>query len=324
MPIFKNLKNLASDEIAPCPPSWPLVFHLLITHESLGHSNLGAAVAASGEAAIFSYERDSIEPLYFNTIGGHARLKICTGYETKNLRTNNAEKAFTFIKEGIDTGHGLFIAGPEIGLCYGYEYSGSIDKREIYGFSNWGPAFHGTYSWTRFSKHVEVFGQAEGLAYVTYETQPEAAAKILEMIGQTIIDWQDRHPACQFGMIQDYYGLAAFKKFIEDVSDPEIRSQIDKAYINCHAIQFQLGGRYWLGVYIKQLAQQFKDNLKKQILEIGDLYIKIYKDFKRFADFNMTDEKNENEIQKSINWLKEAYDNDEKILEKFISLRGVL
>lgn len=324
MPIFKNLRNLAANEIEPCPPSWPLVFHILITHESLGHGNLGAVVAASGEASIFSYARDSIEPMYFNTIGGNERLRICTGFGTKNLRTNKAEKALTFIKEGINSGHGLFIAGSEIGLCYGYEDSGSIDEREIYGFSNWGPAFHGTYSWTRFSKHIEVFGQAEGLAYVTYETEPESADRILKMISMTIIDWQDQHPAVQFGMMQENYGLTAFKKFIEDVSDPEIRSQIDKAYINCHAIQFQLGGRYWLGIYMKQLAQQFKDNLKKHVLEIGDLYIKIYKDFKRFADFNITDGKNENEIHMAIDWLKEAYYNDEKILEKFISLCGVL
>jgi len=213
-------------------------------HDSPERSNLGAVVAASGEASIFSYAQDSIEPMYFGTIGGNERLKICTGYGVKSLRTTDAEIAFTFIREGIDAGHGIFIAGPEIGLCYGYKDTGIIEEREAYGFTNWGPAFNGIYSWTRFSKHVEVFGEAEGFAYITHESKSESADQILNMIGATVIDWQHKHLATNFGMNQDYYGLTAFRRFINDVRDPEIRTQVDEAYINCHAIQFQLGGRY--------------------------------------------------------------------------------
>jgi hypothetical protein len=102
------------------------------------------------------------------------------------------------------------------------------------------------------------------------------------------------------------------------------RSQVDEAYINSHAIQFQLGGRYWLGEYIKQLAQQFIGDLQKFVLEIGDLYIRVYTELKRFAEFNIAQGKNENEIQGAVKWLEEAYYADEKILEKCTSLRGGL
>ncbi|MBN1274583.1 MAG: hypothetical protein JXB26_20160 [Candidatus Aminicenantes bacterium] len=324
MPQFEKLRNLAANDIEPCPPSWPLVYHFLITHDSPQKSNLGAVVAASAEVSIFSYARNSIAPMYFSTIGGGERLKICTGHGAKGLRTTDAEEAFAFIQEGIDAGHGIFVAGPEAGLCYGYNDPGSVEQREIYGFTNWGPAFHGIYSWAKFSKHVETFGDAEGFAYLINESQPESVDNILYMIGTTVIDWQNQHPATKFGMKQDNYGLIAFKKLIEDIRNPEIRPQVDEAYINCHAIQFQSGGRYWFGQYLKQLAQQYTGDVQKHLQGISDLYMKVYSNLKQFMEFDIAEGKNEAEIQKAVEWLEEAYRSDKEILEKFISLRKAL
>ena len=144
------------------------------------------------------------------------------------------------------------------------------------------------------------------------------------MISHTMIDWQNQHPAVQFGMNQQYYGLTAFKQFIEDIRDPEIRSQVDEAYINCHAIQFQSGGRYWLGQYIKQLAQLVAYDIQKKLIEIGELNMTVYAAFKRFMEFNIVEGKNETEIQKAAGWLEEACHADERILENFVSLRSAL
>lgn len=324
MPKLEELKNLGEKSIEPIPPSWPLVHHLMIAYDSPGNGDLGAVVAASGEASIFSYARDSVAPMYFSTIGGDLRLKSCTGYGVKRLRTTDAEEAYSFIRKGIDAGKGVFVAGPEAGICYGYSDPNSIEEREIHGFSNWGPAFAGRYSWPRFAKHVEVFGDAEGFAYVHRESEPESLEQILELIASTVIDWQHQHPATKFGMKQDYYGLAAFKQFIEDVRDPEIRAQVDEAYINCHAIEFQLGGRYWLGQYLKQLAEKFTGNINKHLFGLGDLYMKVHAELKRFMNFNIAEGKNEDEVQGAVDWLEDAYNDDERILEEFISLRNSL
>ena len=319
-----ELRRLAEKEIDPTPPSWPLVYHLLIAHDSGTDSLMGAVVASSAEASIFSYARDSIAPMYFCTIGGAKRLKVSTGYGVKELRTTDAEEAFSLIREGIDAGTGVFVAGPEVGLCYGYNDPGREKKREVYGYTNWGPAFNGTYSWARFSRHVEAFGDAEGFAYVLPEAEPESAAHILEMIAETVIDWQQQHPATKFGMKQNYYGLAAFRQFIEDIRDPEIRPQVDEAYINCHAIVFQLGGRYWLGQYIKQLARQFSGDTNRRLVGIGGLYMKVYERLKWFMEFDIAERKNEGEVQRAVHWLEEACEADEQILEEFTSLRNAM
>ncbi len=324
MPQLEELKSLAGKSIDPIPPTWSLVYHLMIVHDSPLDGDLGAAVAASGEASTFSYARDSIAPMYFSTIGGDRRLKMCTGYGVKGLRTTDAEEAFSFIREGIDASKGVFVAGEEVGLCYGYSDPSDVKEREVYGVSNWGPAFAGTYSWFRFTKHVEEFGDAEGFAYIHRESAPESAKRILEMIAVTVVDWQRQHPATNFGMKQDYYGLAAFKQFIDDVRDAKTRAQVDDAYINCHAIEFQLGGRYWLGKYLKQLAQQFTGDMHGRLVGIGDLYMKVHTGLKRFMEFNITEGKNESDVQEAIDWLEEAYHADERILEEFISLRNIL
>jgi len=323
MPQLEELRSLAGKSIDPVPPTWPLVYYLMIEHDSPGNGSLGATVAASGEASIFSYARDSIAPMYFCTIGGGQRLKTCTGYDVKSLRTTNAEEAFSFTREGIDAGSGVFVAGPEIGLCYGYDDPGAVQEREVYGVSNWGPAFDGTYSWDKFEKHVEAFGDAEGFAYLHRESQPESAETILQMMAVTVIDWQDQHPATKFGMKQDYYGLAAFKQFIEDVRNPETRGQVDDAYINCHAILFQLGGRYWFGQCLRQLAGKFTDNIRECLIRTGGLYLKVHEILNRFTEFNI-EGKNEDEVQGAVDWLEEAYQADERILEEFISLRNSL
>jgi len=324
MPKLEELKNLAAKNIEPIPPSWPLVYFLLIKHLSPENSNLGAAVAASGEAAIFSYARDSIAPMYFCTVGGDKRLKSCTGYDAKILRTTDAEEAFSLLREGIDTGSGVFVAGPEAGLCYGYADPGPAEQREVYGFSNWGPAFAGTFTWARFVKYINAFGDAEGIAYVQRESEPESTDQILEMIAVQVIDWQRQHPAVKYGMKQEYYGTKAFEQFIADVRDPETRVKIDEAYINCHAILFQLGGRYWLGQYLKQLSQQFTGDMQKRLIKIGDLYMEVYEKLNRFQEFDIKEGKKEAEVQEAINWLNEACDADKRIPEEFIVLRKSL
>jgi len=321
MPRLENLKKLASREITPAPPSWPLVFHLLISNNSPNSSSLGASVAASGEASIFSYARNSIEPMYFSTIGGIQRLKEFTGYEVKNLRSTDAEEVFAFIKEAVDSGSGLFAAGPEAGLCYGYDDPGPAEKREVYGFSNWGPALNGTVPWQTFIKYAAAFGDTEGFACLGIESHPVSAGSILEMIAAAVIGWQEKHPAVSFGMKQEYYGLPAFRKFIEDIRDPQIRPKIDEAYISCHVIQSQTGGRYWLGKYLKQLSVQFTADMQNQILEIGDLYLTVFNKLKQFVDLNIAENRSEEEIQKAVNRLEEAYYADEQILDEFISLR---
>ncbi|MBN1163733.1 MAG: hypothetical protein JXB45_04090 [Candidatus Krumholzibacteriota bacterium] len=324
MPLLEELKNLALKGIDPIPPSWPLVYHLLIEHDSLGKGDLGAVVAASGEASIFSYARDSIAPMYFSTIGGGQRLKLCTGYGVKALRTNDAEEAFSLVREGIDAGAGVFVAGPEAGLCYGYRDAGEVGEREVYGISHWGPAFHGKYFWERFSHHVEAFGNAEGFAYVRRDCEPEPAEGILEMLAVTVVDWQGEHPATRFGMKQHHYGLTAFKHFMDDVRTPETRAQVEGAYINCHAIHFQWGGRYWLARYLKQLARRVEGDLRKRLEDLGGLYLQVYDGLKRFAEYDIAAGKNEAETQAAVKWLEEAYQADERILEEFVSLRKAL
>ena len=324
MPQIKKLLSLAARDIEPSPPSWAIVNFLLIKNNFPASGNLGAVVAASAEATIFSYNRDSIEPMYFCTIGGEQRLKLCTGFNVKGLRTTDSEKAFSHIREGIDAGQGLFMAGPEIGLCYGYDDPGSVEKRQVYGFTNWGPAFNGALSWQHFIKYVETFGEAEGFAYLEQESEPAPVNNILSMLCETVIDWQNQHPAVQFGMKQEYYGLTAFKQFIEDVSNPDMRSQIDEAYLNCHVIQFQSAGRYWLGQYFEQLSGELTGDMRRHLQDIAKLYDKIYTDLKRFIEFDITKVKQETEIRDAVKWLETAYNSDEKILEKFMSLRNLL
>jgi hypothetical protein len=86
----------------------------------------------------------------------------------------------------------------------------------------------------------------------------------------------------------------------------------------------QSGGKYWLGQYLKQLAQPLAYDRQKNISEIGELYIVVSEALKRFMEFNIAEGKNETEIQRAAGWLEEAYHADERILEKFVSLRNTL
>ena len=144
------------------------------------------------------------------------------------------------------------------------------------------------------------------------------------MLCTTVIDWQQEHPATKYGMEQSNFGLIAFTNFIEDIRHPGIRSQVDEACINCHVIQIQSGGRYWLGQYLTELAQFFSTEVENQIHRIGDLYIKGHSELKKFIDLNIRDGKTESEILDSVEWPENAYQMDEMILDKFIGLGKVL
>jgi len=326
MPILENLKKMADETIDPLPPTWGLVYHLLLANETDLVNTLGAAVAATGEASIFSYARNSFEPMYYSTIGFDRRLKECTGYHTKDTEAD-PEKLFAFIRECIDAGKGVYMAGPESGLCYGYEDAGTVEDRVVYGVSNWGPAFNGAYTWSKFAEHVESFRHSEGFSCVVRDDEAAANASPLsavKMLARTVSNWQTDHPAANFGMKQEYYGLPAFRQFIEDVRDPDVRPEIEGAYLNCHSILFQFGGRYWVGQYLHALSTSFDGDMRTQLMAIADDYIRVYEGLKRFKEFNILDDKSEEQIQEAADWLDEAYHADERIVEGFELLKGRL
>ena len=63
---------------------------------------------------------------------------------------------------------------------------------------------------------------------------------------------------------------------------------------------------------------------KKHLIGIGNLYIEVFEELKRFMEFNIAEGKNESEVQRAVDWIEKAYHADERILEEFISLRKVL
>jgi hypothetical protein len=323
MPKLDDLLYLATAPIDPAPPSWPRVFYLLVEHDTPGLGDLGAAVAASAQASIFSYARRSMAPMYFCTIGGYERLRSLTGYRVEGLRTVDPEEAFEFVRGGIDDGAGVFISGPEIGLCYGYGGAEKAEGREVYGYSDWGPAFDGAYSWSRFCRHVQEHGNAEGLARVRRDSSPAPPSEIVRTIASTVVDWQDHHPATGFGMRQEFYGTTAFRTFIDDVRDPETRCQVDDAYINCHAIMLQVGGRYWFARYLGRLADRLTGEHRTRLLAIGDLYRTVHGELARFMNFDVN-RRTEDEAQVAVGWLDTACGADARIVEEFGELRDRL
>jgi hypothetical protein len=240
------------------------------------------------------------------------------------IRTNNAEEAFQFIKKGIDQGKGVSVAGPEMGLCYGYEDGQQLGERKIYGIAKWGPGFNGEYSWEEFKHYVGIFGNNEGFSYVTFENAPANKEEIIEMLAENAIDWQEQHPAIQFGQKKEYYGLEAFRRLIADVTNPETRKMVDSAYINCHAILFQSGGRYWLGTYLKDLAKQFQDERREVVNQIGDLYIQVYEKIKLYMEYDILENGDEAEIAAAIAKLKEAYKAEKAIYDRFSEVRALM
>jgi hypothetical protein len=325
MPVLNRLLEICKAEaFEPVAPSWCIVHYLLLKHEGTSNIQLGAIVAASAECSLFSYDPKSNTPMYFNTIGADKRLVLVSGYAIHGIRTDQAEEAFQFIKKGIDAGKGISVAGPEMGLCYGYEDGQRPDERKIYGIADWGPGFNGEYSWEEFTGYVKIFGNNEGFSYVDYEGAPSAKEEILEMLAESAIDWQENHPAIHFGQKKEYYGLKAFRRLIADVSNPETRKLIDSAYINCHAILFQADGRYWLGTYLKHLAEQFQDESREIVNQIGELYIQVYERLKLYMEYDILENKDEEEIAVAIAGLKEAYEAEKAISGHFSKVRALI
>lgn len=327
MPKLSHLKQLCEKEelspvISPWIPSWCMVNYLLLK-DSGCDVHPGAVVAASAECNLFSYARDSISPMYYNTIGGDKRFELTTGYSLDGIRTDNAENAFQFIKKNIDSGKGVFLSGPEISICYGYEDNQNIYNRIVYGIAHWGPGLDGEFPWERFVRFIKLFGNNEGLKVIDHKSKAGKKEEIIEMIIETAVDWQENHPAFKYGQKKENYGLKAFQQFVNDLSNQHTRDKIDEAYINCHVIMEQMGGRYWLGSYLKELAVQFEDTIKMTLDEIGELYLKSSEKIKEFIDFNVK-RRNEKAILKALTSLKAAFGYEKEIVEKYEIIRDLL
>jgi hypothetical protein len=148
-------------EYDPIAPTWCIVNHLPLTFYGVKTSP-GAVVAASGECAIWSYDPHDFGPMYFCTIGGGKRLQLASGYHISGIRIKDAVTAYEFIVDAVDKDCGVAVAGPEMGLCYGYDSGDDFDDRKIFGIGRWGPAFNGEYTWEQFCEHLGHFGNNEG------------------------------------------------------------------------------------------------------------------------------------------------------------------
>ncbi|MFP4112885.1 MAG: hypothetical protein ACLFUA_00825 [Spirochaetales bacterium] len=325
MPQIDGLRTLAWEHVDPIPPSWPHVYYLLISHSARAGADLGAIVAASGETLVFSYGKESIEPMYCCTVGGTERLVTLTGYRASELRTSDPEEAFGFIRAAVDAGRGLFVAGPEAGLCYGYEDGGEPLERIVHGASpSGGPAINGAVPWEPFSRFVRAFGEAEGYAYVERVSGPESAEHIVDLLAETVVTWQDHHPGADLGQRQECYGVAAFRRFVEDVRDPERRSKIDDAYTRCHLIEFQIGGRYWLGHYLERLASACAEPVRERVAEIGARYVDTAMLLSRFKESKVSHSNGERRVQEAVLTLEQACETEARIVDGFASLRGIV
>lgn len=189
--------------------------------------------------------------------------------------------------------------------------------------AHWGPGLYGEFTWERFTQFVKAFGNYEGLKVINLAGKTGTKEEILTMILETAIDWQEDHPAINFGQKKENYGLKAFQQFIKDLSDKNTRSKVNDAYINCHVILDIMRGRYWLGSYLNQLADQFETTLKTTLNDIGSLYKESSNKLKQFIDYNIK-EKSENEITEAVALLEEAYGYEKEIVENFKDIRDLL
>ena len=324
MPILGDLKTLCECEDFPTiPPTWCAVNYLLLKHAGVVDLPLGAVAAASGEAAVFSYNPHDFAPMYFGTIGGSERLQRATGYRNEGVRTKDAKEAFAFIKATIDGGKGVGVAGPEMGICYGYEDPGTQEERTVFGIANWGPGFEGAYTWEKLVAYANDFGMNEGFFTVEKSGEPGAPETIVDMIAEQAVVWQESHPATAYGRNQEEYGLRAARRYIDDVTDPEIRCTIDSPYINCHALLFQHSGRYWLGTYLQDVAGQMPPEQQDLVAEVGTHYLQAATELRRFQEYNILEGKSEDEIAEALTWLETAYQAEALAVKKLEQLRAL-
>ena len=324
MPVLDDLKTLCDREDFPAiPPTWCVVNYFLLKHAGLTDLHMGAVTAASGEVAIFSYNPHDFAPMYFGTIGGSDRLQQATGYRNEGIRTADAEEAFAFIKSTIDAGKGVAMAGPEMGLCYGYEDPDKPEARTVSGVANWGPGFDGTYTWEKFAAYVGDWGMNEGFFTVEKDGESGTPGTIIDITVEQVVIWQEAHPATVYGRNQEEYGLQAFRRYIDDVTDPEVRLTIDSPYINCHALLFQHSGRYWLGTYLREVAGRMPSEQQDLVAEVGTHYLQAATELRRFQEYNILEGKSEEEIAEAMTWLETAYQAETQVTAKLAELRAL-
>lgn len=340
--ILERLAKIANESTIEMSLSWASVHDILLRfegEEDLQHEDI---VMACGEAMVFAYSPYHYAPMYFGLAGSVERLKDLFGYFTEWIRGpsigGDLEEVWKFIKKSINDGHGLHVEGGESFLIYGYKDNGDREDRIIKCIAKWGPGLNGDITWEQFSTYPALFS----FSSIKKAVKPKSNDENLKMIVKTMLERQTIHPGFNHQLpvhpeveIEDIkgktfntgpknFGLKGFEAFINDIQDEKIVRGMLQAYLDCHALNFQIWGRQWQSKWFIKQSNLSKGELAQLLNEVGEAYLDIANNLDKFRETEIREGELQEKLKIAIPPLKEAYNQEEKVIDKLSKIHNNL
>jgi hypothetical protein len=296
------------------------VLYLMLKYAGHQEISFEEVHAIFGLGYSFCYKRNNVGALWMCNKNLLKRANELTGYEFDKIHTNEPEEAWTFIKENIDKNKIVKVPGLEDAIIYSYADEGNKSKRLISAKGVGGPSMKGKVTWDTFQKEINNFGRAGIYTINKKNTTPDSTFK-LKKTTEIMLEWQNSHPG--IGAIGDSsnYGINGFILYLNDLLNSDV--EIDGAYINCFAINYQIEARKYLAIYFDKIQKSFNNDIKLLLVNISTDYEEVYKNLDIYVKnkYGIDRIKNKKEIKKHIN---EAIKHEKNILKNIEKLNRLL
>ena len=263
----------ADEQVYP-QPYCSLTTLLVQMHAAGWDVDLDTLAAVSGASAMFGYEPGEFMPKYaFHHLRPGDLVAQATGYATESVPVANAEEAWQFVKESVDSGRPVAGWNGEMMLLAGYRDADADADRKVFAMKDGDGYFTEWFDWDMFAKWV---GDGQRVSRHSGRVEPRPQRDVALRVMSDLVALSTAVPE---SIRNDYsgatFGLAGIEAWAADCADVEKYGD----WSMCHPENPQWTVRNSSAVYLQRVAERglLPDRATEHVRRASDLYRSAYR-----------------------------------------------
>ena len=276
----------------------------------------------TGHGITFSYHREKFWAGWVFIPGELERLAKLSGYSfNRSFEVDTVEKAWDFIKKGVDSGSAVQAEHFEHMVYAGYKDADRINERQVLAmcrpFAN-PPKW---WTWEEFSQSRNVDGD-KSMAYIDGKSPKAANNELVKEVLDNIVKWSAGDPRANKDFLKDIkWGLEAMRAFRDDVTNLNLKkNDFASGWLACHALTPQWSARRATAKWLEKICDE-SSLTKETIANLNnskEQYMQAYDTWRQFDRIGQAKQSWDSENQRKK--MAELIDQAIKLEENAVAL----
>jgi len=264
----------ADEEVYPQPYCYLTTLLVQMRAAGWADMDLDTLAVVSGASAMFGYESGEFTPKYaFHRRRPGELVAQATGYATEAVTLADAEAAWRFLIESVNSGRPVSGWQGELTLLAGYHDGERASDRRVFAMKDGDGYFAEWWAWCRFAEWA---GEGQRVSRHAGRVKPAPPEEAALRVMRDLVALSEGVPEdIQRAYPNAAFGLAGIEAWAADCADLEKHAD----WGMCHPENPQWTVRNSSAVYLSRVAEEgtFPADMTKHILRASEEYRSAYK-----------------------------------------------